>query len=236
MSIIDDIKNLDLSKYERPKKMRRRSSSPTQHPTKTCAAILKIYRDVGYDLPGPDENYRIRRVYAGHHQKSAGAWSWMLWWEGEGDRPLLSFGDMGSRWPAAECIKQPCEVYANGLGHFELIPQRRVPAVKTLLVSTAIDGQISILVPKKRGTGYLKTPFYHQPTDLSEVEAEIGYDLWGLDGSLDVQLGGRYRGKATEEQIERVMPPICAYYGMDYRVVSDDEFWQNHPIEGSGRV
>lgn len=123
MSLIDDIKKLDLSKYERPRRQRAARTGETQHPTKTCAAILKKFRDAGYDLPGPDSAYRIRRVRAGHHQRSAGAWSWMLWWEGTGERPLLSYGDLGSRWAASVCAKEECEVYRNGLGHNELIPK-----------------------------------------------------------------------------------------------------------------
>lgn len=122
MSLIDDIKKLDLSKYERTKRPRKIGTGETQHPTKTCAAILKKFREAGYELPGPDSDYRIRRVRAGHHQRSAGAWSWMLWWEGTGERPLLSYGDLGSRWPASICIKEETYVFRNGLGHNELIP------------------------------------------------------------------------------------------------------------------
>jgi hypothetical protein len=123
MSLIDDIKKLDLSKYERTKRPRKIGTGETQHPTKTCAAILKKFRAAGYELPGPDSDYRIRRVHAGHHQRSAGAWSWMLWWEGTGERPLLSYGDLGSRWPASACMKEECDVHRNGLGHNELVPR-----------------------------------------------------------------------------------------------------------------
>lgn len=102
-------------------------------------------------------------------------------------------------------------------------------ATKQLLVYfTSL--QVMILVPKRRGEGFLKTPFGHHVGPLSQVEAEIGFDLWGLDGSLDVQTGptGRY-DKA--ELLARIMPPLCTHYGMTYREVDHDEFWTLHPLK-----
>lgn len=131
MTLIDDIKKLDLSKYERPYKPRRaRTNAPTQHPTKTCAAILAKYRALGFDLPSPDENYRIHRIHAGHHQRSGGAWSWSLMEIDPNDglqRPVKGYGDMGSRWPASVCIKEDCVIHTS-YGNSELIPKntRRV--------------------------------------------------------------------------------------------------------------
>jgi hypothetical protein len=102
---------------------------------------------------------------------------------------------------------------------------------KELLVYAREDGrEVSILVPKLRGTGYLKVPFgHHQNSALSEVGYEIGYDLFGLDGSLDVQTGFLF-GK-RDEIVARIMPVIAAHYGMTWRLVDGDEYRDRHPIK-----
>jgi len=87
--------------------------------------ILKLCREAGYDLPGPDENYRISRVRAGHHQRSAGAWSWSLMWD-ISIAPIPSgdaCGQIGSRWPASDCVKQGV-TFDKGIGYgIEMIPK-----------------------------------------------------------------------------------------------------------------
>lgn len=124
----DRIMALDMSKtYTQPERKPvryRKSPSPVKHPTKTCAAILKHAREHGFELPGPDENYRIARIYAGHHQRSAGAWSWSLMWDhSKGQSPSLeASGYLGSRWPASECAK-PGVKFHRGIGYgTEMIP------------------------------------------------------------------------------------------------------------------
>jgi hypothetical protein len=85
----------------------------TQHPTITCAAILRLLRTEGYDLPAPDSDYRIVRSRAGHWQRSEGAWSWWLEWRGQGDRPYQCTDMPGSKWPARECAKPGAFVVGN---------------------------------------------------------------------------------------------------------------------------
>lgn len=101
-------------------------------------------------------------------------------------------------------------------------------ATKQLLVFVAAY-QVMILVPKRRGEGFLKAPFGHHAGPLTQVEAKIGFDLWGLDGSLDVQTGYTSRSDKAD-LLARIIPPICAHYGMTYREVDHDEFWALHPL------
>lgn len=97
------LKALDLSRFEK-KVVAKRPRGEVQHPTKNCKAILKLLRDEGYDLDGPDENWRIVPTRAGHWQRSEGAWSWALEWRGE-DRPACGYVSYGSQFPASECAK-----------------------------------------------------------------------------------------------------------------------------------
>lgn len=101
---------------------------------------------------------------------------------------------------------------------------------KTLLVSLgAIDLCIAILVPKRRGEGFIKTPVYHNIGPITAIEHEIDFDIYGLDGALEIQTGSLY-GKDTDAMLAKIMPLLCAHYGMDYRLVDRSEFWEKHPI------
>ena len=101
---------------------------------------------------------------------------------------------------------------------------------KILLVYAPPDARsINILVPKRRGEGYLVVPFGHHVSGLSAVEAEVGFDIYGLDGSLDIQTG--YYGRTpSPELLEGIMKPLCRHYDMDYRMVDGVEYWEKHPI------
>lgn len=46
--------------------------------SKLCDRLIRRLREEGVFDVEPDGEYRIRRTYAGWHQKSAGAWLWTL--------------------------------------------------------------------------------------------------------------------------------------------------------------
>jgi hypothetical protein len=100
---------------------------------------------------------------------------------------------------------------------------------KELLVYIATLS-VEILVPKKRGQGFLKMPLGHYACPLSELSHKIGYDLTGLDGSLDVE--ARYVGISidTETFIAQAIVPISEFYQMPFRIVGAKEFWDKHPL------
>lgn len=104
-------------------------------------------------------------------------------------------------------------------------------SIKELLVFAEPDRvEVRILVPKQRGEGFLKVPFGHHNGPLSDVAAEIGYDLFGLDGSLDVQTGF-LRRDAIGDILANIMPAISKHYGIDWRLIDADEFWATHPLK-----
>lgn len=74
--------------------------------------LVKIFVDGGYEL-GPSINWKLKRVYAGHHQRSAGAWSWYLHYIGEG-QPPTGIHEFGSQYPAKLCASHPSpSLYLN---------------------------------------------------------------------------------------------------------------------------
>lgn len=86
---------------------------------------------------------------------------------------------------------------------------------------------ISVLVPKKRGTGFLRCPWYHGRDDaLSEAVGD--YDACGLDGCLEIETG--FSGQSAA--IAEVMPRLSAHYECSWREVCQDEYWRREPING----
>lgn len=107
---------------------------------------------------------------------------------------------------------------------------------KELLVYIPAGMQcVMILVPKRRGEGFLAAPFgHHNNPALSNVAYEIGYDLFGLEGHLEVDTGSLYReadkAGGMDKFLERIMTPISLHYGMPWRQVGE-EFWDLHPVK-----
>lgn len=91
-----------------------------------------------------------------------------------------------------------------------------------------------MLVPKKRGAGFLKTPYgHHHNLELSRVESMAGCDLWGLDGSLDFQVSGAILHGGRDGQLafsSKVMPLLELYYGVPSREIGVSDFWRLHPM------
>lgn len=84
---------------------------------------------------------------------------------------------------------------------------------------------VSCLIPKKRGTGFLRTPWgHHQDQNLADIAIELGCDIYGLDGSLDIQTG--YGGSKRIEEIGQL---LSLHYGFPWRVARHDEFFDKHP-------
>ena len=90
---------------------------------------------------------------------------------------------------------------------------------------------INMLIPKKRGMGYLKQPLGHHACPLSELAYDIGFDMFGLDGHLEVCTGFIDSDK-HDYFIARVVKPVCDLLGYEYQLVTIGEFWANHPIKG----
>lgn len=102
---------------------------------------------------------------------------------------------------------------------------------KTLLVClSAADNVVCILVPKRRGEGFVKVPLGHHHDGVAKVAHEIDFDIFGLDGALEIQTGSLI-DKDVNKLLGRIMPPLCAHYGMDYRLIDRGEFYRLHPIK-----
>ena len=99
-------------------------------------------------------------------------------------------------------------------------------------------GGLNVLIPKRRGTGYLKCPLgHHVVKALSDVESDVGCDLCGLDGYLQVDYYHRPHGrsKSEAEATTLIMPMLAKHFGFTTWREDTQLFWKivesgNKPI------
>lgn len=93
-----------------------------------------------------------------------------------------------------------------------------------------IDTNIWVLVPKKRGIGYLKTPYgHHANADFEKVRRDKmdNIDVFGLDGYLELcidRISGNFKEK-DEQYAAKLMNALSDYYQMPNREASRSEFF-----------
>ncbi len=102
---------------------------------------------------------------------------------------------------------------------------------KTLLWNI-FPNHISVLVPKKRGTGYLRQPYgHHIDRGLEEVRNQIDYiDIFGLDGALEIMITINEYDEKQKAKAREIMDVLSKHYGYPHREVKRNEFWERHPL------
>lgn len=115
----------------------------------------------------------------------------------------------------------------------------RIDAMSTKeLLYCWVAGQFSVLVPKKKGSGYLKSPYgHHYIEELTAIADKMRCDVWGLDGALDFRVSSAlFYGKENErrEFAGKLMPMLEHYYGLPSREIGGAEFWRLNPIHPVG--
>lgn len=93
---------------------------------------------------------------------------------------------------------------------------------------------LNVLVPKKRGEGYLKVPYgHHHDSALTEIANDAGVDVTGLDGSLAFECSRSiFYGPAAGriEFASKVIPSLEKHYGWTSREIEVSEFWEKNPL------
>lgn len=90
------------------------------------------------------------------------------------------------------------------------------------------DGSgLNVLVPKKRGDGFLRCPLGHHWVDeIGRIEATEAVDVCGLDGYLQLSYGPIWALPERELIVARVMPKLASYYGFTEWRESTSDFWE----------
>lgn len=105
---------------------------------------------------------------------------------------------------------------------------------KMLLWCWVANG-FNVLIPKRRGIGYLRVPYgHHHDPALDAIGELVGVDVLGLDGALLFECGGAVFNAAPSVRdafAAKVVPALERHYGLSAREVSPGEFWQFHPLE-----
>lgn len=87
------------------------------------------------------------------------------------------------------------------------------------------SGGLNVLIPKRRGEGYLAVPYgHHAVAALGQIEAEEGIDMCGLDGYLELD----YRRCSDERDaiVARVMPKLAKHFGFKSWREDTKLFWK----------
>ncbi len=108
------------------------------------------------------------------------------------------------------------------------------------LLYTWSSTNLMVLVPKKRGPGFLRVPYgHHADAGLDAVEQIAQCDIFGLDGHLEFEFGHNVRHLALSNAEHaarmkdfetKVIAALEKHYGTPSRAVGADEFWAAHPI------
>lgn len=84
---------------------------------------------------------------------------------------------------------------------------------------------VNFLIPKKRGEGWLKYPVYHHVDTLSSlIKHELGYDICGLDGYINVDTGW-----TMDKDFSKLIRAISEFYGLECKLVNR-EWWYDQLI------
>lgn len=87
-------------------------------------------------------------------------------------------------------------------------------------------GGLNILIPKRRGEGYLKVPYSHHAVPaLSDIEHREGVDMDGLDGYLSLD----YRYVHPDDRqaiVDRVMPRLAKHFKFTTWREDTKAFWK----------
>jgi hypothetical protein len=116
------------------------------------------------------------------------------------------------------------------------MPSMANSGTRTLLYCWVSSG-FSVLVPKRRGTGYLKVPYGHHNIDgLTAAANAVECDVVGLDGELAFEgrevhaLFCTSTGDGRTTFVAKLMPLLERHYQMDSREVDAGTFWRLHPL------
>jgi hypothetical protein len=111
----------------------------------------------------------------------------------------------------------------------------KAPEMTKELLFCWVAGGLQVLVPKRRGTGYLRAPYgHHNDQALNRIADLVRCDVHGLDGALYFECSSKvYLGAGEElrnEFAEKIIKPLEEHYGFPSRFVNAPTFWALHPL------
>lgn len=96
-----------------------------------------------------------------------------------------------------------------------------------------IHTSINVLVPKKRGSGYLMAPYgHHINPELEEVRQYKmnGIDIFGLDGCLELVVNKYDFDDPDDQYAIKLMTALSEHYQMPFEKITSDEFFRLNPV------
>lgn len=97
----------------------------------------------------------------------------------------------------------------------------------------------NVLVPKRRGSGFLKVPYGHHVDQSLDVIADAGRcEVTGLDGALAFECGGEIFNGGDEVRSDFaaiIIPRLESHYGLTAREIDAPDFWRLVPVPYSDK-
>lgn len=85
-------------------------------------------------------------------------------------------------------------------------------------------GGLNVLIPKRRGTGYLRVPYgHHNDPKLNRIADAIRADVCGLDGYLAFEISLSRQDR--ERIVGIVLPMLAAHFGFTQWREDPKAFW-----------
>lgn len=100
-----------------------------------------------------------------------------------------------------------------------------------------IHTSIYVLVPKKRGSGFLMAPYGHHINPELEDVRQLqmgGVDIFGLDGCLQLCVNKHDFEDPDEQYATKLMTALSGYYQMPFEKITSDEYFRLNPVGRAG--
>lgn len=99
---------------------------------------------------------------------------------------------------------------------------------ETEILLTRLAKTYAALIPKRRGTGFLRVPVGHHPERrITDLEDAIGGNVFGLDGDVDLETHLYWK---WDEGDKKVSEALTKCFGFPVRIVENDYFFAKHPL------
>jgi len=94
--------------------------------------------------------------------------------------------------------------------------------MKEILVCCWLFDGIQLLIPKKKGIGFLKSPCGHHHEQWMH---DIEYDAHGLDGYIDIRCScHEWEVEKRDAILKHLMPKITKRFPFPWKIVESSEF------------
>lgn len=112
------------------------------------------------------------------------------------------------------------------------------PEKQSHIIAHRYSHGVWLLIPKRRGFGFLKSPVGHNTNPLHDFIIDLGFECASDIGMLSVSTTQAGNGRCPEDWRESILKPIAEFLGFPYKICDNHlEFFElqsgaNNPVQG----